>query len=52
MIIAGWSAYPRHIDFQAFREIADEVGAYLWTDIWLILQVSLQQDCIKPSSIF
>ena len=25
MIIAGWSAYPRHIDFQAFREIADEV---------------------------
>lgn len=33
MIIAGWSAYPRHIDFQAFREIADEVGAYLWTDM-------------------
>ncbi len=33
MIIAGWSAYPRHIDFQAFREIADEVGANLWTDM-------------------
>ena len=33
MIIAGWSAYPRHLDFQAFREIADEVGAYLWTDM-------------------
>ena len=33
MIIAGWSAYPRHLDFQAFRDIADEVGAYLWTDM-------------------
>ncbi len=27
VIIAGWSAYPRHLDFQAFRDIADEVGA-------------------------
>ncbi|MDY5151042.1 serine hydroxymethyltransferase [Actinotignum urinale] len=33
MIIAGWSAYPRHIDFEAFRSIADEVGAVLWTDM-------------------
>ncbi|WP_406712766.1 serine hydroxymethyltransferase [Trueperella pyogenes] len=33
MIIAGWSAYARHLDFQAFREIADEVGAYLWVDM-------------------
>lgn len=33
IIIAGWSAYPRHIDFAAFREIADEVGAYLWVDM-------------------
>ena len=33
MIIAGWSAYPRHLDFAAFRSIADEVGAYLWTDM-------------------
>ena len=33
MIIAGWSAYPRHLDFKAFREIADEVGAFLWTDM-------------------
>lgn len=33
MIIAGWSAYPRQLDFAAFREIADEVGAYLWTDM-------------------
>ena len=27
VIIAGWSAYPRHLDFAAFRSIADEVGA-------------------------
>lgn len=33
VIIAGWSAYPRHLDFAAFRSIADEVGAYLWTDM-------------------
>ena len=33
MIIAGWSAYPRHLDFAAFRSIADEVGAVLWTDM-------------------
>ncbi len=33
MIIAGASAYPRIIDFQRFRAIADEVGAYLWVDM-------------------
>lgn len=33
MIIAGWSAYPRHLDFAAFRQIADEVGAYIWVDM-------------------
>jgi glycine hydroxymethyltransferase len=33
MIIAGWSAYPRHLDFAAFRAIADEVGAYLLVDM-------------------
>ena len=33
VIIAGWSAYPRTVDFAAFRAIADEVGAYLWTDM-------------------
>ena len=32
-IIAGASAYPREIDFSAFRSIADEVGAYLMADI-------------------
>jgi glycine hydroxymethyltransferase len=33
MIIAGWSAYSRHLDFARFREIADEVGAFLWVDM-------------------
>ncbi|MGD9639174.1 MAG: serine hydroxymethyltransferase [Alphaproteobacteria bacterium] len=33
LIIAGGSAYPRHIDFKRFREIADEVGAYLMVDM-------------------
>lgn len=33
VIIAGWSAYPRQLDFEAFRTIADEVGAYLWVDM-------------------
>jgi glycine hydroxymethyltransferase len=33
LIICGYSAYPRIIDFQKFREIADEVGAYLMADI-------------------
>jgi glycine hydroxymethyltransferase len=33
MIIAGWSAYPRQLDFARFRAIADEVGAYLMVDM-------------------
>jgi glycine hydroxymethyltransferase len=33
VIVAGWSAYPRQLDFAAFRAIADEVGAYLWVDM-------------------
>ncbi|HCN40721.1 serine hydroxymethyltransferase [Rothia sp. (in: high G+C Gram-positive bacteria)] len=33
VIIAGWSAYTRQLDFAAFRAIADEVGAYLWVDM-------------------
>jgi glycine hydroxymethyltransferase len=32
VIIAGWSAYPRILDFGAFRSVADEVGAHLWVD--------------------
>ncbi len=33
VLIAGWSAYPRHLDFAAFRAIADEIGATLWVDM-------------------
>ena len=33
LIICGFSAYPRKIDFEAFRSIADEVNAYLLADI-------------------
>jgi glycine hydroxymethyltransferase len=33
MIIAGWSAYPRQLDFAEFRRIADAVGAYLMVDM-------------------
>jgi glycine hydroxymethyltransferase len=33
VLIGGWSAYPRIIDFAAFRDIADEIGAHLWVDM-------------------
>jgi glycine hydroxymethyltransferase len=33
LILAGWSAYPRFLDFERFRAIADEVGAVLMTDM-------------------
>ena len=33
LIVAGGSAYPREIDFAAFRKVADEIGAYLMVDM-------------------
>ena len=33
LLLAGWSAYPRQLDFARFREIADEVGAILMVDM-------------------
>jgi glycine hydroxymethyltransferase len=33
VILAGWSAYPRFLDFERFRAIADDVGAYLVVDM-------------------
>ena len=33
LILAGWSAYPRTVDFERFRAIADQVGAYLLVDM-------------------
>jgi glycine hydroxymethyltransferase len=33
LLLAGWSAYPRFLDFERFRQIADEVGAFLVVDM-------------------
>jgi glycine hydroxymethyltransferase len=33
LILAGWSAYPRQLDFARFRDIADSIGAYLMVDM-------------------
>src|SRR6187200_281243 len=33
LILAGWSAYPRFLDFERFRQIADDVGAFLVVDM-------------------
>src|SRR5690349_14220197 len=33
LLLAGWSAYPRFLDFERFRAIADEVGAFLMVDM-------------------
>jgi glycine hydroxymethyltransferase len=33
VLVGGWSAYPRTLDFAAFRSIADEIGAHLWIDM-------------------
>ncbi|HEY4459340.1 MAG TPA: serine hydroxymethyltransferase [Pseudonocardiaceae bacterium] len=33
LIVAGWSAYPRELDFAAFREVADSIGALLLVDM-------------------
>ena len=33
LLLAGWSAYPRQLDFERFRAIADAVGAYLMVDM-------------------
>lgn len=49
LIIAGASSYPRSIDFAKFREIADEVGAYLMADIAHI--AGLIAGDVHPSSI-
>src|SRR4051812_11270393 len=44
VLIAGWSAYPRIVDFAAFRDIADEVGAHLWVD-WRTSPAWSPPDC-------
>ena len=52
MIIAGASSYPRKIDFNAFRKIADEVGAYLLADVAHIaglIVAGLHPDPVSPA---
>ena len=49
LILAGASAYPRLIDFKRFREIADEVGAYLMVDMAHI--AGLVAACCHPSPV-
>ena len=46
VIVAGWSAYPRTLDFAAFREIADEVGAHLW-ETWRTSPVWSRPGCTR-----
>lgn len=48
MIIAGASAYPREIDFAKFKEIADEVGAYLLADIAHIAGLIVAGEHMSP----
>lgn len=48
MIIAGFSAYSRSLDWKAFREIADEVGAYLMADISHIAGLVAGGVCENP----
>ena len=50
MILAGWSAYPRQLDFERFRAIADEVGR-TWSWTWLISPVSWPRACIPARSL-
>ena len=54
MIVAGWSAYPRQLDFQRFREIADEVGAHLFVDMahfaGLVAAGCIRHRCRMPTS--
>ena len=51
MIVAGASAYPSAIDFAKFREIADEVGAYLMVDMAHIAGLVAAGLASKPSSL-
>ncbi len=49
LLIAGYTAYPRKIDFKIFKEIADQVGAYLLADISHINALIISGDHPDPS---
>lgn len=48
IIIAGFSAYPRDLDYKRFREIADSVGAYLLADIAHISGLVASKEANNP----
>jgi len=52
MIVAGFSAYSREIDWQRFKEIADEVGAYTFADIAHIAGLIAGKQLKNPVPIF
>ncbi len=55
LIIAGFSAYSRHLDWPRFRQIADEVGAYLMADVAHVaglIAVGLSPSPIPYSDVF
>ena len=52
MIVAGFSAYSREIDWQAFKDIADEVGAYTFADIAHIAGLIAGKQLANPVPIF
>ena len=45
IIIAGYSAYPRLLDYKRFREICDDVGAYLHSDMAHITGMQWPETC-------
>jgi len=54
IILAGYTAYTREIDFKTFREIADEVGAYLMADIAHIaglIVAGVHSDCVPYADV-
>lgn len=52
MIVAGFSAYSREIDWQAFQDIADEIGAYTFADISHIAGLIAAKQLKNPVPIF
>ncbi len=52
MIVAGFSAYSRNIDWQKFKDIADEVGAYTFADISHIAGLIAGRQLVNPVPIF
>ncbi|MGI6373870.1 MAG: serine hydroxymethyltransferase [Patescibacteria group bacterium] len=52
MIVAGFSAYSREIDWQGFQDIADEIGAYTFADIAHIAGLIVAKQLTNPVPIF